>query len=197
MDTGKLQSCRTFLLSAALSLVLTLAASNICYAKDYQLQMSLSDIFHVKDTPGWKVSVEKFLPIRLADVKITPLQGYDFDMMLYFKCDTKDLALFDTPEKIASSIQVSSQKYLPHIVEKKILLQPVPIKSTYGYYTIMTDVEVAAKPVPDQGEYKYMTRGMVRLSSDSVLGFSIMSNDVNSVGYKKLLDYVFGFVKNK
>jgi hypothetical protein len=116
-------------------------------------------------------------------------------MMLYFKCDTPDLAAFDTPEKIAESILESSKQYLPHIVEKEITLQPVPVKNTFGYFTIMTDAELVQKTQIPPDEYKYLTRGMVRLSKDSVLGFSLMTNDVTTSDYNKLMEYIYHFVK--
>lgn len=161
----------------------------------YELRISLDDTFLVRETRHWSVNVEKQLALRFADVRITPKHGYDFSMMLYFKCDTPDLAQFDTPEKTAETVRRSSQKYLPHTVEKSIELHPAGGTSTYGYLTVLTDRQLADKKAPIQGEYKYMTRGMIRLSKDSALGFSIMTNDVTSGEYKALLDYVYSFVK--
>lgn len=155
----------------------------------------MDDTFRVEETKDWKVEVERILTLRFADVKITPKRGYDFSMMLYFKCDTKNLAQFDSPEKIAMSVRRSSEKYLPSIVEKKISLQAIHIKGTYGYYTILTDSDVASKTTLAPGEFKYLTIGMVRLSKDSALGFSIMTNDIDSEKYKMLLNYVYSFVK--
>jgi hypothetical protein len=160
-----------------------------------KIQMSLDDTFVIKGPSSWNFEIEKELTLRFADIKVTPKTGQDFDMMLYFKCDTSDLSQFDTPEKIRRSVEKSSEQYLRWILEKKITLQKVPNSSTYGFYTILTDAEVANKSKPASGEFKYMTRGMVRLSKDSVLGFSIMSNSTSSETYKELLDYVYSFVK--
>jgi hypothetical protein len=173
-----------------------LAFANIAAAGNVQeLRMSLDDTFRVEETKDWKVEVGRILTLRFADVKITPKRGYDFSMMLYFKCDTEDLSQFDTPEKIATSVTKSSEKYLSSTIEKKVSLRAIPIKATYGFYTILTDAEVTSKATRAPGEFKYLTRGMVRLSKDSVLGFSIMTNDIDSEEYKKLLDYVYSFVK--
>jgi len=161
----------------------------------HKIQMSLDDTFVIKGPSNWNFEIEKELTLRFADIKVTPKSGEDFNMKLYFKCDTSDLSQFDTPEKIRRSVEKSSVQYLPWIQEKKIILQKVPKRSTYGYYTILTDAAVLKKSVPASGEFKYMTRGMVRLSKDSVLGFSIMSNSTNSKTYKALLDYVYSFVK--
>jgi hypothetical protein len=61
----------------------------------------------------------------------------------------------------------------------------------------LTDKEVAAKTEPRPGEFKYITRGMIRLSPDSALGFSLMTNDVDSPDYKKMLDFICGLAKAK
>lgn len=173
-----------------------LAFATVAVAGNVQeLRISLDDTFRVEETKDWKVEVERILTLRFADVKITPKHGYDFSMMLYFKCDTKDLSQFDTPEKIASSVRKSSEKYLSSTVEKGISLQAIPVKGTYGFYTILTDAAVAGKATRSPGQFKYLTRGMVRLSKDSALGFSIMTSDIDSGEYKKLLNYVYSFIK--
>ncbi len=155
------------------------------------LLMSLNDTFVVQNTPEWNVKVEKLLTLRMADVKVTPKSGYDFNMMLYFKCDTPDLGQFDTPQKMADNVKASSAHYLPHTVEKTATLHSIPISNSFGYFTILTDAKVASMPTPPPGEYKYLTRGMVRLSKDSALGFSVMTNDLSSPGYQNLFQYVF------
>jgi hypothetical protein len=180
----------------ALVFLLLLVAASVAIADAAEdLRMSLSDVFRLEVPSDWKVEVKRYMPLRVADVKITPLRGYAFDMMLYFKCDTKDLARCDTPEKMAEIVKQSSEKYLPHIVEKEILLKPVQVKSTYGFYTVLTEAEAAGKATSDRAEYKYLTWGMVRLTKDSALGFSVMTTDVDSEDYRKLLNYVYGFIK--
>jgi len=181
-------------LSRLFTALLVLVSSAVAYAGDTpELRMSMDDVFRVTETPQWSVKVERLLTLRHADVSIRSTSGYPFSMMLYFKCDTPDIAQFDTPEKISKSVKSSSEKYLPGTVEKKIKLQPVPV--SYGSYTVLTDADVVKKSTIPPGEYKYLTRGMVRLSKDSALGFSLMTNDVTSPDYKKMMDYIFGFVK--
>jgi hypothetical protein len=160
-----------------------------------EFQMSTDDVFRVVGKDQWRIDVEKELTLRFAEVRITSISGYPFNMMLYFKCDTPDLQKFDTAEKIAHAVRSSSEAYLPHILEKQIKLKSISIKSKFGFLTVLTDAEVAQKATPMPDEFKYLTRGMVRLSKDSVLGFSIMSNDTESSEYKQLLDYVYAFVK--
>jgi hypothetical protein len=164
--------------------------------KPIEVMTSLDDIFRIAENDQWNVKVERELQLRFADVHINQKQGYPFSLMLYFKADTPDLAQFNSPEKMERSVRISSAKYLPEIVEKQITLRKVPVVSTYGFVTVLTDAKVAQKSSTGPGEFKYLTRGMVRLSKDSALGFSLMTNDTTSNNYQKLLEYVYSFVKS-
>jgi len=159
------------------------------------LQMSLQDTFTIKNTAEWNVAIEKMVTLRFADISVKPKYGYDFDMELYFKCDTPDLAQFDSPEKIKDSITESSKRYLPYVVEKEIKIQKMNIDNSYGYCTVLTDLTLSKQKNIANGEFLYMTRGMVRLSKDSALGFSIMTNEVDTELYSKLFKYILSFVK--
>ena len=165
--------------------------------KKYELKMSLNDTFIVKETEDWDVDVEKVLTLRFANVNITPKNDTSFDMQLFFKCDTPDLAKFDSSEKIKKSVVSSSEQYLPYSVETEIEIKELNVKGWYGWYTVLTDTDLANKKEIPEGEFKYMTRGMVRLSQDSVLGFSFMTNEIDGPGHKKLFDYIKSFVKRK
>ncbi len=160
-----------------------------------EVTTSLNDSFRIAETEQWNVKVERELMLRQADVRIDDKSGYPFGLMLYFKADTPDQAQFDTPEKMKRSVQEGSEKYLPHIVEKSTAVRAMPQAATYGFYTVLTDAEVAAKARPAAREFKFLTRGMLRLSKDTALGFSLMTNDIDSADYRKLFDYVGSFVK--
>lgn len=179
-----------------LSLVLACLVSVPAWAgAAKEFRMTANDVFAVSETDDMRVEVQKEEAQRFADVLLTSKRGYPFSMMLYFKRDTPDIAQFDSAEKIARSVRTSSEKYLSGSVEKKIELQSVAAKDSYGSLTVLTDAKLAGKATPPEGEFRYLTRGMVRLSKDSALGFSLMTNDVKSADYQKLLGYVYAFVK--
>lgn len=176
-------------------LALAVASTFAWAGKTVEVMTSLNDSFRIAETAQWNVKVERELAMRYADVRIDDKQGYPFSLMLYFKADTRDIAQFNTPEKMKQSVQESSEKYLSGIVEKSITLRTMPVASTFGFYTVLTDAEVAAKARPRPREFKYLTRGMLRISKDSVLGFSLMTSDIDSAEYRKLFDYVGSFAK--
>ena len=135
--------------------------------------------------------------LRFANVKVEPKQGDTFSLMLYFKCDTPDLAQFDSPAKIERTVKASSEKYLSGAVEKTIKLKKLAPNGRYGYYTVLTDASLAGNTKLEPGEFKYIIRGMIRLSEDSALAFSLMTNDLGSAEHKELVEYILSFAKPK
>ena len=180
-----------------LSVIVALFSSTICHGSEclHELQMSMRDTFCIEQKANWDIEVEKLLTLRFADVRITP-NDRSFSLMLYFKADTPDLAQFDSPEKIKISIFRSSEKYLPYVVEKEIKLEKFTTKGSYGFINILTDKELANQTTLEEGQFKYLSRGMVRLSKDSALGFSLMTNEIKTIKYKELTDYILSFIKN-
>ncbi len=88
-----------------------------------------------------------------------------------------------------------TEKYLPYVFEKEIKLIDVNWKGQYGSYCILTDSALAnAKSIPPN-QFKYLTRGMVRLSEDSALGFSLMTNEINTEKYQEMLSHIKSWIK--
>jgi len=170
---------------------------SFCQAETLKLVMSLDDEYTVQDTEKWTVSVQRYMTLRLADVEVLPKEKKSFSLMLYFKCDTKDLAQFNTPEKMKRSVIASSKKYLGGIVEKEIVAEEIKNKGWYGFKTKLTDASLVGKKSIPAGEFLYIIRGMIRLSDDSALGFSLMANDPDSAETKELEKYIYGFAKEK
>ena len=164
---------------------------------DFPIQLSFDDTFIIHPNSEWNINVQKIVTWRFADINIIPKKGDNFNMQLYFKCDTPDLAKFDTPEKMKRSILIYSEQYLPYIVKNKITLKSLNVRGLYGFYTVITDKDLINKKHINKGEFKYITRGMVRLSKDSVLGFSLMTNNITNSKYKNLMNYILHFVKER
>jgi hypothetical protein len=96
-----------------------------------------------------------------------------------------------------SSVVASSEEYLPYSVEKRVVVKELRVRGWYGFSTVLTDRDLSEKKEIPAGSFKYITRGMVRLSPDSALGFSLMTNELDSSGYKELMDHILHFVKAK
>ena len=163
--------------------------------KEYRIRLSLNDYFIVKDTEEYKVTLQKQLILRFANVQVTPQNGKDFDLLLFFKSDTPDLAQFDTAQKIRDNLYQAATPYLPYVVETEVALREFFWKNRRGYLTILSDRQLADKEQIPAGVFKYLTKGMVRLSTDSVLGFSLMTNELGTDSYNQHLAYVKSFVQ--
>jgi hypothetical protein len=100
--------------------------SSGCFAQEgakpneFIMSMHPNDRFVVQVKPEWKVTVGRYdyLLLRYANVLIEPKKGKSFSLELFFKCDTPDLAQFDTPEKMKKAVMDSSKDYLSGSVEK-------------------------------------------------------------------------------
>jgi len=69
------------------------------------------------------------------------------------------------------------------------------VKGWYGWYTVLKDKKLAKKLKTSDYEFMYITRGIIRLSPDSALGFSLMTNEINTKKYKKLFRHIKSYVK--
>jgi hypothetical protein len=182
------------LLLATAAFILAIVA---CDADTATFRMSMPDRYTVRDTAEWQVSVLKKLDLRFADVRVLPKKTKAFDLRLYFYCDTKDLARFDTPQKMKKALVESSDVYLGHIIEKQLVIEAISNKGWFGFKTKITDASLAnAKTIPD-GEYLYIIRGMIRLSEDTALGFSLMTNEPDSAETDDIFRYIYSFAKEK
>jgi hypothetical protein len=175
-------------------LLLTLAAGATGF-RQFQLKLSADDTFTVAETKTRSVKVERFMSLRHADVRVTPKTGAAFNLMLYFKCDTAELGNFDTAGKMKQAVVQAAQKVLPACVEKEISLQSINHRGRYGFCTVLTDARLANVSTAPEGQFKFITRGMVRLSTDSALGFVLQSNEVTSKEYHELREYILGFIQ--
>jgi hypothetical protein len=166
-------------------------------AATYQLKISPEDVFTVSDNNDWSVSVTRLQVLKLAEVTVTPKDKKSFLLMLYFMRDTEERGQFDTPEKMKMAVMESSQKYVLDSVEKKVNLEKIDIKGSYGFKACFTDSDLAKQkdvPVPD-GQFMYLVRGMIRLSGDTALGFRLCTNDLNSAETKAIEKYILSFIK--
>jgi hypothetical protein len=157
----------------------------------HEIVLGPSDHYEVSETSQWRFDVTRESSERFADVRIKPKQAGDFSLMLYFLSDTPELGRLNTPAKIAAAVTEAAEQYLPLTVEKKVSLQAVSPRGSYGSLAVLTAANLEGVP----GEFKYQTRGMVRLSPDAALGFSLLSKEVNTASYRQLLNYVYSFIK--
>ena len=178
--------------------VLAVITMMFLHAEVHELRLTLDDTFKVEDTDDWKVTMKRNLTLRFADVAIHPKKSKSFSLMLFFKADTLSPRdpRFDTPERMKALVIDSSKDYLEDTVEKNIEIEEIHNKGWYGFKTTLTDASWVNK-TPPEGEFKYLTRGMIRLSEKTALGFSLMTNDIKSPETQTIMDYIYSFAKER
>lgn len=160
-------------------------------AATHEISLSAGEVFQISETEQWNFELQKEVIGRFADVKISPKRGEAFSLTLYFIADTPDLARLDSAEKIDRSVIEGSERYLATSVEKEIKLQTISARGSYGSLTVLSEAGPGTAP----GGFKYLTRGMIRVSPDAALGFSLLSKELNTAAYHKLLNYVYSFIR--
>ena len=160
-------------------------------------RISVDDMFTVIPKKGWKLYPKQELILRFGCVLIRGPKDV-FSLQLNFICDTPDLAKFDTPEKMQEIQKGSCVQFYAGSVERQMKIKYYSRKFTpagrFGYVARFTDKKYQGNtPVPPE-EWKYITVGICRLSKDSVLGFSLLTNSIDDPAYVDLLDYIGAFV---
>ncbi|HSD39686.1 MAG TPA: hypothetical protein VLC92_19430 [Rhodocyclaceae bacterium] len=174
-----------------LALLIALLASSVRAADAHEIVLGPQDKYEVAETSQWSVEVVREVGGHFADVKIKPRRGTAFVLTLYFLSDPKDIARHDSREKIATSVKENAERFLGMTVEKSVTLQTVAPRGSYGSLVVLT----AANLKGDPEEFKYQTRGMVRLSPDAALGFGLLSKEINTAAYRQWLAYIYSFIK--
>ncbi|MDD5069536.1 MAG: hypothetical protein PHV17_02310 [Candidatus Omnitrophica bacterium] len=167
----------------------------LVYVYAQEIKMTFDQTFSLVAPEGAQIIVDDYLAYRFAEVSVLPKEGNSFSMKLYFHPDRPDLAQYDTPEIMRKRVIESSEKYLNITEEKEVVLEEIDFKNSYGFYTILTNAQLQSGDENSFGEFKYMVRGVMRLTVDVSCGFSIMTNDLESEEYKQLFSYVLSLVK--
>jgi len=180
---------------ACLGALLLALVANSEEFKQFLVRLAEEDSFTVAETKTWMIQLVRTKPLLYTDIRITPKTGNTFSLTLYFKSDTHAMANLDTPEKMKSVIAYSSQSDLKHTGEKEVHFQPIDYRGRYGFYAVITNAIPPQLPNATNGPFKFTTRGMVRLTTDSALGFTLRTHVLNSKEYQTLMDYILSFVQ--
>lgn len=167
----------------------------VVYPQKLSYEMSLDETFEVVPKPGWTMYPQKELALRFGSVLIRGPKD-EFSMQLNFICDTKNLAKYDTPEKMKRIFQKTMVPFFNESLEKqnkvRVQVRPFSPFGRFGFAMRISDKKYADSE-PPADEWKYLTSGAFRAGNDSVLMFSLMTNTVDDQAYLDLLDYIAAF----
>lgn len=103
-------------------------------------------------------------------ITFTPRNGNAFQILITPMWAFREGVTMPDLSGIKQIVQQSAQSVSDQAVEKSIPIKRVKGKNGIGYYFTATD------KAPKQGEYKYMTQGMLRIG-ELAATFTILSND--------------------
>jgi hypothetical protein len=167
-------------------LALLLAASTAAVAADtvakrYALPDKSS--LQVMMPAAWKDEVRQRQPGVPPTIVFTPREGASFQVLLTpIRRPRPDMPLA-TPEQVRASVQRAADDAKSQAVEGTLPLAEIEGASGTGYYFSATD------KAPAQGDYKYLTEGMVQVA-DLTLAFTILTNDGQQQAKATALDMV-------
>lgn len=117
----------------------------------------------------WKHQLQQ-PPTGRPILLLTPGSGAAFQILITpVWADRPELTLPGT-EEIRRNVTQALEQARPQAVETTLTLKEVMSSYARGYYFTATDKQ------PKEGEYKYMTQGMLRVG-ESVLMFTVLSQD--------------------
>jgi len=103
-------------------------------------------------------------------ILLTSEQGYSFNVQLTPLWSAKPDAVIPDAEAIKRTVNKAAEEASNQVTETTIATQEIQGVTGSGYYFRVTDC------VPKPAEFKYMTKGMLRVG-DLILAFTILSND--------------------
>ena len=168
------------------------AEEEITYPRKLSCQISVEETFEVVPRPGWTVYPQRELALRFWSLLIRGPEDR-FSLQLNFFCDTKDLARFDTPEKMRRALRRTMAPLLPGALEtlrkSPAALRTFAPRGRFGFAMRITDAKYANRTPPAE-EWKFLTSGIFRCGRDSALLFTLMTNSIDDAEYAGLLDFV-------
>ncbi|QHI69476.1 hypothetical protein [Tichowtungia aerotolerans] len=159
-------------------------------AENFKIQMSEDDTFKISAPPRWNMKQLKYEENKTATFSYSPKDN-SFVLKVFFQRDQIDE---HSVEKMLLRLDKDITRYAG---KKEITLEPFDFGTGkgYGFYGILIDEETTNKPDPEPNEFVYMTRGMLRVSADTVVSFFMLTHEKEGSINEELKQYLCDFSK--
>lgn len=159
------------------------------FAKSYTIRLSPEDKFTVKVPDEWNLKKKEYVKNKSA-ILFADAKDSSFSLTMYFD---RAGTMLNSEEKLKKAIIIMAEDVLPRVAEDSVTVKPMELEKSYGFYATFTDKKELDPSDPTQ--FKYMTRGFIRLSDDSVLGFMMLTHKLDDDLHKELMEYLAEFIK--
>ena len=137
---------------------------------------------------NWTFETSDFGDRRI--IKITP-KGANVNAHCELTVTFPETDRFDTKARLKMRVEIDAMRFAEQSVEGKARAKEFSLGSGYGYYCNFTDPDLIGKP-PQEGNYKTISVGIIRLAADVVVEVSISADGFTSEPYNQLLGAIEG-----
>ncbi len=161
------------------------------FSESYQIQISSKDKFKVSTPSQWTLKQIKYNKNQDAEFTVRPKDKSFVLKMFFLKVNEK----LDSKEKVKDQLVYDGKEFLSGSVQTKVEVKEMNLKKGFGFYATFTDKETIKKTNPKPTDYPQMTRGYIKLSDDTVLGFWMLTHKTDDKVFKGLAKYLTGYIK--
>jgi hypothetical protein len=169
--------------------IITLSIS--AFSETYQIQISSNDKFRVSAPSQWTLKQTKYNENQDAEFSIRPKDKSFVLKMFFLKVNEK----IDSKGKVKDRLIYDGKEFLSGSVQSEVEVKEMNLKNGFGFYATFTDKETIKKSNPKPTDYPHMTRGYIKLSDDTVLGFFMLTHRTDDKVFKGLAKYLTGYIK--
>lgn len=137
---------------------------------------------------NWTFETSDFGDRRI--IKITP-KGPNVNARGELTVTFPETDRFDTKARLKMRVEIDAMRFAEQSVEGKARAKEFSLVSGYGYYCSFTDPDLVGKP-PQEGNFKTIIVGTIRLAADVVVEVSINADGFSSAPYNELLGAIEG-----
>jgi hypothetical protein len=129
---------------------------------------------------SWKGEVHKPQENMPPTIIFKPALGNDFEVLITVLWGTAGEQDFNSPAKVRTLVENDGQKFLPKLVENRLVVQQIRGINNIGYLFSLTD------KAPNPGEFRYITRGGIAVGN-LLLNVTILYRVKDSQSVKEAL----------
>ena len=175
-------------------LILTISIITLsvqAFSETYQIQISSKDKFKVSTPSQWTLKQTKYNQNQDAEFTIRP-QDKSFVLKMFFLRVNEKI---DSKEKVKDQLKFDGKEFLSGSVQTKVEVKEMNLKKGFGFYATFSDKKTINNPNPKPTDYPHMTRGYIKLSDDTVLGFWMLTHKTDDKVFKGLAKYLTSYIK--
>ena len=163
------------------------------FGESHRVQLSDDDTFRVSALSKWNMKKLEYVENKKATFSFVP-EDNSFVLKLFFMRDQIDE---HSAARMLQRVSKDLKRFEEKAFSKNTIIEGFDDKKVYGLYGVLKDLETAKRTNPKSNDFLYMTRGRIRLSPETVLGFFMLTHEKDGAVNDRLKRYMCDFSKLK